>query len=291
MPNRVEITAEPGLASLLESDQPVADATLQPAVDAFLNTPGLTDSKLHEELTATLERHAETTGETSGWFTPLKEWWTGIRHRVLRTEQQPVVVASYWLTLPDVPNAKVTVTSSVEKSNESSASLTIAGIGGGPTFTATLKDSVDLDATETERAWKTRIGTFQEIEETYGGKVIARYPRLVRIDGDDEGDWTRATEAFPDLATLGPSKQRKFNFAGATGKTTETLTISRGTTWELGLDVNLPSLQLGFQASVKIAYNCDVDYAYELPKGHNYIAHRYASFPAYIWAVDPDTRT
>ena len=113
----------------------------------------------------------------------------------------------------------------------------------------------------------------------------------MRIDEDEEGDWSRSTEALPDLATLGPSKQRKFNLAKATGKTTEKLTISRGTTWELGLDVNLPSLQLGFKSNVNIAYNCDVDYAYELPKGHNYTAHRYTSFPAYIWTVEPDTRT
>jgi hypothetical protein len=285
MLNRVEVTLEPGLASLLETDQPVPDSTLEPAVDAFLSTPGVAGTPVHEALDSTLDARAETAGEALGWWTALKQWWNGEEQRVVGKEQQPVVVASYWLTLPDVPDAEVTVTSTVAHSTETSASLTIAGIGGGPTITAGIKDAVEFQTTKTERAFLTRLGTFEKIEVTRGGKVVAQYPRLTALD-DKVVDWSRVRDLVPDAASLGPlSGTENFRFADAAGDTKKTLTISRGTTWELGLDLNLAQLGLEFKGGVKITYDRDVEYAYKLPKGHDYTARRYTSFPAYLWTV------
>jgi hypothetical protein len=285
MSNRVEVTLEPGLTSLLDAEQPVPDAVLEPAVDAFLSTPGVAETSVHETLNETMTASAQATGEAFGWWSALKRWWNGEEQSVVGTERQPIAVASYWLTLPDVPDATVKVTSTVAQSTETSASLTIVGIGGGPTVKAELKDSVEFTATEIERAVLTRIGTFEKVEVRRGGAVVAQYPRLVAID-ETVVDWARARDTVPDPATLGtPVDTATFRFTDASDVSTKTLTVSRGTSWELGLDLKLAQLGLEFKGGVKITYDRDVEYECTLPAGHDYAARSYSSFPAYVWTV------
>jgi hypothetical protein len=283
---KVEVTEQPGLQSILDRPDEPNRAAVEPALHDFLATPGVAGSDIEADLNQAMAEQAETAAEGFGWWDGFKAWWNGEQHKVVDTEQRKLELAAYWLTLPAVDGSKVAVSSSVSHSGEVSASLKIAGIGGGPTFTLDLKEQVDFNAIATERAFLTSTGTFEKVEVTnLAGEQIATYARLRVIDRDNFA-WHREAAQPPDPSTLGsPTGSREFDVSGASGTTIETLSIASGTTWELGADLDLSALGLSAKLGTKVTYAREVTYEYELPAGSDYLARRYSSFPAYLWSV------
>ena len=285
MPVKVEISQRPGLRELLEADTPVSDAQLAPAIDAFLLTPGVQGSPVEDALGDLARSHADSTGQTGGFWASLKQWWKGEHHEVTGTEERWVELSSYWLTLPAAPGARMTLTSTVTDSKTASASLTIAGVGGGPTFNLDVKESVEFQSSFDERASLRARGTFDRIDVTRAGQHIAEYGRLRTIDRNTT-DWLRERAPAPAPADLGPLRRTKgFTMTDAGGVSIETLSIDRGTSWNLGLNLTLPQLGLTVTLGGTLTYEQDVDYTYELPEGHDYEASMYTTIPAFLWKV------
>jgi hypothetical protein len=285
MPLQVEITKEPGLQEMLSGEEAVPDDQLAPALAAFRDSPGVAGTALQETLDDAIRRRAEAADESFGWWDAFRRWLAGEQSRVVDHLEEAVELEAYWLTLPDTAGAKVTVTSSISKAGETSAALTIAGIGGGPTFTIDVKEAVGFVATQTERVELSVPGTFDIVEVTRDGAVIAKYPRLRELDKNNLS-WTIRPSPAPDPAPFGqPTSTRTFDASGSTGTTTDTLTITKGTTWELGVDLKFAKLGLEAKVGTKVTYTREVMYAYELPGGHNYQAASYRGFPAFLWTV------
>jgi hypothetical protein len=215
------------------------------------------------------------------------QWFfTGERHRVLEETAQVVELGGYWVIPPGVSDASAKLTVGLSSSNEKSASFTIAGIGGGPTFTIDLEEDLTYEATECVRITLTAAGTFQKIQVTRDGQVVTTYPRLVSVDRDNLS-WTISKATPPDAASLGAAlATSSFDISGVTGTAIRDLAISQGATWDLSAGLDLPNLG-GIQAKVstKIVYKQDVKFEYTLPAGHTYTASRYNNFPAYLWSV------
>jgi hypothetical protein len=255
------------------------------AIDEFLLTTGIAGSPVETSLGDLASAGAESTGQTGSWWASLKQLWKGEHHEVTGREHQWVELSSYWLTLPDISGAKVTLTSTVSNSKEASASLAIAGVGGGPAFTMAVEESVDFEASSDERAALRALGTFERIEVTKDGRCIAEYARLRSIDHNTT-DWLRERAAAPDPADLGSVlRTQGFTITGATGTSTKKLSIDRGTSWNLGLDLTLPQLGLTVTLEGTLTYEQDVDYAYQIPKGHDYEATVYEALPAFLWRL------
>ncbi len=283
---RVEITEEPGLADLLSADEPVAEVELQPQLEAFLDSAGIAGTPIERSLREHTRREAELTEQTPGLWQSLKRWWNGQTQAVVATERHPVVLEAYWLTLPPVADAEATVTSTRVKSNETSASFKIAGIGGGPTLTLEVKEGIEFNVKEAGRAILTALGTFEKVQVTdAAGRVIETYARLAKLDKDNL-EWSWQSGALPAQETWGAQESANpFKFTDLPGSATKELSITRGTSWEFGADLSLSQLGVNAHVGTKLTYGRDVTFSYKLPGGHDYLATRYKAFPAYIWTV------
>jgi hypothetical protein len=286
MPLRVEIIEGPGLAELLNSDKPVSDAELQPQLDAFLKSSGVAGTPIERSLREHTNHEADLTEQAFGFWQSLKRWWNGQKQEVLATETHPVILEAYWLTLPPVADAEVTVSSTQASSNETSASFTIAGIGGGPTLTLEIKEGMEFAAKDPGQAVLTTLGTFEKIQVTDAdGHVIETYARLTKLEGNNL-KWSWQKSSLPAPETWGAQETvEPFDLANMNGSATRELSIKSGTTWEIGGDLDLTQLGIKAHVGTKLTYERDVTYSYKLPGGHDYVATRYKSFPAYIWTL------
>jgi len=280
---KVDVVAHPGLADLLKADQPPARAELDQALGEFLESGGVKGSAVHEEINLRAAEAGSGTGEAPDWWQALKEWWRGEEHRVKETEERPLELAAYWLTLPAVPGASVTVTSSTANAKEVSASLSIAGIGGGPSFELNVEEEVDFEGEAEERASLSVKATFEKVDVVRAGQVVGTYVRLRSVDRDNI-TWTRSEQQPPSASSLGAeSESREFNFAETHGESTQKITIAKGASLALGIEFS--AWGVGVKLGGKVTYKQDVSYANKLPAGHVYRARRHDGFPARLWEV------
>jgi hypothetical protein len=284
VPIDVEITQRPGLSELIDLPEP-PEAELQRALGEFRGSSGVAGSLLDDALDQAIRDQAEATDETFAWWDAVKRWARGHRLEVSPPVQCPVALDALWLTLPDVPDAKVTVSSEDTESRETSAALSIAGVGGGPTFNVEVKERIDFDAFQTELVTMTSPGTFEKVTVTKDGRVISEYARLIALDRH-RVDWARVPTLAPDPGGWGPPVDtRTFTQAASDGLTRKGLSIARGTSWQVGANITIPQFGLNVSLGAKVTYQHDIEYATELPGGHDYLAASYTEFPAYLWSV------
>jgi hypothetical protein len=290
------VKAKPGLVEMLENDgEPPSTQELEDAVREFRQSTGLEDAPLRAEpfrpdrLLFDEDFAHEEAKETGGGdgkrgrWQELKDWWNEVEHNVVATEVQPIQLAAFWLTLPTAKGATVTVSSSHTDGGEVAASLMIAGIGGGPSFTLTVTDTVSFESEVSERALLTASGTFEKVEVKRHDEVVDTYTRLKALDGANL-KWGRVREEPPAVGTLGTSiESQEYECASAGGSTTQESTVAKGTSWEIGAEVKLWGS--GLKLGGKLTYEREVTYVNKLPAGQNYKATRYAAFPARIWEV------
>lgn len=284
---RVEVTEQPGLQALLAGDEPPPDAELRQAADLFVTTPGVEGTAVSERVGDAIRSGSQATAKGLGWWDNLRRWLAGERQKVVGSEEHEIELVAYWLTVPGVAGAKVTLSSSATSSDETSASFTIAGIGGGPTFSLALKEDVKFDSARDLRVAMLAKATFEKVQVTRDGRPIATYARLASLDRDNLV-WTVEPASPPDPTSWGsPTWSRRFQVSLSTGTLTDTLTVTRGTTWDVGADLSLDKIGLKAKLGSKVTYEGEVECAYELPGGHDYLAVRYPAFPAFLWTVDP----
>lgn len=284
MPIDVDITQQPGLSELIDlSEPPVGD--MERALGEFRGSSGVAGSPLDDSLDQAIRDQAEATDETIAWWDAVKRWARGQQVEISPPVQHPVALDALWLTLPDVPGAKVTVSSEDTKSRETSAALTIAGVGGGPTFNVEVKERIEFDAFQTELVTMTAPGTFEKVTVTKDGQVISEYARLIALDRHHV-DWARVATPVPDPGGWGPPVDTKsFTQAASDGVTRKRLSLARGTTWQVGGKLTVPQFGIDVSLGAKVTYQRDIEYATELPGGHDYLAASYTQFPAYLWSV------
>jgi hypothetical protein len=283
---RAELTAIPGPVDP-HSGRPSEQAPYEGAIEDFLATPGVSGTDVAAAFRRVLTLAAQETAEGADWWGAVRRFFAPEVHTVVAVGEQPVELEGYWMTLPDVKDASVKLTVTVGSSRETAASFTIAGIGGGPTFTIDLKEGLSHQAAVCERIALSTMGVFQRVEVTQNGNVIGTYPRLVTLDLDNL-DWDFDPATPPSASTLGnPMSSRRFDQSASNGSTTITLEISRGTTWEMSAGLSLANLG-GIEAklSAKATYQRDVAVECTLPGNHHYLATRYAGFPAYLWSLE-----
>src|SRR5205814_1201110 len=121
-------------------------------------------------------------------------------------------------------------------------------------------------------------GTFEKVEVTRRGNVVGTYARLVTIDRNNVV-FTSYACSPPDPAPWGaPAETKRYEAAAGSGTIKDVLTLSRGTTWEIGAELSLEKLGLKAKLGTKITYEREVSYAYEFrvattstqPTIHNY---------------------
>jgi hypothetical protein len=209
------------------------------------------------------------------------------REVVLDEETKVVELEAYWLTLPEIQGSKVTMTVTRQTSDESSASVTIVGFGGGPTFTFSIKDELSFEVQETCRVLLRAPATFRKMQMRQGDRVWKPdYVRLGSIDFDNL-EWEVTPADPPDVSGWGkPVTTTRFTIAVPNATGIRTLTVNAGTAFETKLEVSLKKLGLEASLSTKMAYERELSFANELPGGHQYLAARYNGFPAYIWQIE-----
>jgi hypothetical protein len=281
-----EIAAVHGLVDP-DSGRPPQEAPYEGAVQDFLTTPGVAGTDVEASFKKALNQAAQETAEGGRWWDALQRFFAPEVHTIVAVGEEVVELEGYWMTLPDVQDASVELTVTVGASTETSASFTVAGIGGGPAFTIDLKEGLRHETAVCERGALSTRGIFQKVEVTRQGEVIGSYPRLVTLDWDNL-TWTFRPDTPPTASQLGdPLSTRRFDQSATDGSTTATLEISQGTTWDVSVGINLASLG-GIEAkiSAKVTYQRDVAVEYTLPGKRRYLATRYADFPAYLWSID-----
>ena len=161
----------PGLLDHLAVDRPPGRDELTSAVENFLRDRNVTDTELAEEIRKSTEPEVSTEG--------FRDMWEAIKHAfrpvelvVVDTQTKDVPLEAYWLTLPTVPGASVTLTSSSTTSDEKSGSLTILGIGGGPTFTFAITRVLDFEADDQQCVELLAPGTFEQMRAMKGEKLL-----------------------------------------------------------------------------------------------------------------------
>ena len=285
MPVDIEITSTPGLIDP-GTGQPVTGEPYESALDDFLSSRGVANTDVEVAARQTLLRAEEGTNEAAGWWDAIRYFFAPEIHNVVNTEEARVELAGYWLTLPDVPEAKVTLTVSVTDKNQRAMSVKIAGIGGGPTFELTVKSGLQHEAASQQRAVLATRGTFQRIQVTRGGQPIGEYARLVALD-EENVEWSYPPAALPGPALLGPTGNTVgYDLRTNTSADKVTLDITQGTTWDFSAGLKLPQLG-GIEAGLsgQVSYERDVSYEYVLPPGRRYQATKYARFPVYVWVA------
>jgi hypothetical protein len=286
---RAELTVVPGPVDA-ESGRPSLQPPYEGALEDFLATPGVQGTEVEAALNRTLLEAAQDTAEAPGWWNAVRRFFTGEDHQVVAETEQQVELEGYWMILPDVPGASVTLTVSINSSSETSASFTIAGIGGGPTFTIALKEGLSHEAAVCERITVTTTGVFEKVQVTKDDRILGTYPRLRSLDMSNLS-WNFTPVPPPTPALLGDaSSTTHFNASATAGKTVQTLEITRGTTWNVSAGLDLPNLGgIKAQVSTKNTYERDVKLEYTLPGGHVYAASRYAGLPAYLWSLNSNS--
>jgi hypothetical protein len=303
---RAEITSEPGMVDLLEQEGDVADEKKLEALNHFRATKVVSRASLREPAdvgTLSVERayreHAygeDAYGEDAygegaysqwafrdDWWDGLGRWLRGEKVKKVGRTEAPVEMGVYWLTVPEVPDAKATLDVALKSDKETSASLTIFGVGGGPTFTVALKEGLSHEAARSERVALSAMGTFEKIEVSADAGTVT-YPRLVALDQANL-TWVFASAMPPKPEACGPRiSSTTFDASGASGTTTKTLSIGRDTKWKLGIDLDLANLGLKASLDGSITYSREVGFEYTLPGGRKYVAAQYKDFPAYLWS-------
>lgn len=304
MPVAVEISTTPGLADLAAGELSL-QVSVDDALAEFLATPGVANTPVEAEAKAALAHAEEEAGEQEdaepqgvdaygyrervrafGWLDGLRRFFAPEEHQVVGVEDHTVELAAYWLTVPAVAGAAVTLSIEVTNSHKTAASVKIAGIGGGPTFDVAVKQGLEHPATTDQRATLTTSGTFQRIDVVKDGTLLGTYARLVALDQANV-DWAFPHASPPDASELGAvTGSTGYDLTGNSKSDTVILQLSRGTTWDMSAGIKLASLG-GIEACVsgQVSYEQDVGYTYELPPHHRYRATRYDAFPAYIWTL------
>jgi hypothetical protein len=281
---QAELTIRDGLVD--DSGQPSENPPYDGAFADFLATPGVSGSDVAVAFKQALTQAAQETAEGVGLWESLRRFFRAETHKVVAVDNRAVELEGYWMTLPEVMGASVKLSVSVSSSSETSASFTIAGIGGGPTFTIDLKEGLNHEASRCERVVLSAVGTFQKIEVVRRGNVIGTYPRLISLDRANL-TWKFDPAVPPPVSGLGASvATRGYDQSDSDGATIATLEIDRGTAWDVSAGISLPNFGgIGAQISAKVIYQRDVGVEYTLPGRHYYRATRFANFPAYLWTV------
>jgi hypothetical protein len=275
----------PGLVDhLLAGTDPEPGEIDTAAVEGFLNDEHVTGTELDADVRQRMGRDVGLEGLGDMWES-VKQAFRPVRLLTVSTETKDVPLEAYWLTMPPTAGAKVTMTTSESSSEEYSGSLTIFGVGGGPTFTYEYADEVSFPADDPQRVDFLAPGTFDRIQAKKGDQVIAEWVRLQSVAWDqlkirrqgcpqpDPKDWGRPIEA--------PS----FELSHVNDATTKTVKVAAGTTWEIGAKLSFEKLGMEASIGAKMSYERALSYANELPGGHDYVASLYRGFPAYIWTV------
>jgi hypothetical protein len=279
----IEITSAPGLIDP-GTGQPVTGEPYESALNDFLSSRGVANTDVEVAVREALLRAEESANEATGWWDAVRYFFAPETHNVVDTEEARIELAGYWLTLPDVPEAKVTLTVSVTDKSQRAMSVKIAGIGGGPSFELTVKSGLQHEATSQQRAVLATRGAFQRVQVTRGGKPIGEYARLVALD-EDNVEWSYPAAALPGSAQLGQKGPSVgYDLRANTSADKVTLDITQGTTWDFSAGLKLTQLG-GIEAGIsgQVSYQRDASYEYELPPGRRYQATKYASFPVYVW--------
>jgi hypothetical protein len=278
-----EVTVIPGPVDP-DTGSPSPEPPYEGALEDFLATPGVAGTEVETVLNQTLLQATQETAEGLGWWDNIRQFFARENHTVVAEGEQVVELEGYWMILPEVPGASVSLTVSLSSSNEKSASFMIAGTGGGPAFTIGLKEGLSHQAAVCERITLTAVGVFQKIEVSKDNAVIGTYPRLASLDTDNLS-WRFSPAAPPAAALLGNAfSTTRFDASTAAGTTTPTLEITQGTTWDVSAGIDLPNIGgIKAQISAKIKYEHGVKFEYSLPGGHLYTASRYQNLPAYLW--------
>jgi len=271
----VEITSEPGLVDPA-TDEATTDEPYRDADTDFLLTVG-PGSPIGTEFLAKRQEAAGEATEAS-W---LREFFAREHHNVVKVVEEPIELAGYWLDVPSIRGAKAKLEVTMENSSTSVTSFTIAGIGGGPKFTATMKQGIGYTATRSRRASLSTLGKLQIIEVTKLKKVIDRYARLIELTTvDDEWD-------FPDLTDepTGPVDQSiGYRLATATEDTTVPFTIGKGTELKGTIGIKLPNFGIDTSTELTVGYRTEATITTTLPGGADYRATRYQGVAALFWS-------
>lgn len=287
MPIHAELSEQPGLHGLLAGEEPPEDELMN-AVDAFSRTQGVANSPVEDEIDAQVRARAQDPSEGRGWFETVKRWFRGEDHVPVGSERCSLELATYWLTLPAVDGAAASVTSTTSNAEETAATVKIAGIGGGPTFTIRVMESSRFESGDgrDESLVMSCPAIFERVEVRRRGVVLTTYPRLVSVDHRTM-EWERRVIDPPSPSALGEVElTKRYRSAASSGLTTATLTFAAGTTWQLGAEIELAQLGLNVGVSSTSTYESEVEYEYELPGGHDYTARRFAGLPVILWTTE-----
>ena len=190
------------------------------------------------------------------------------------------------MTFPDVPEAKVTLTRTSATSSETAASLTMLGIGGGPTFTNEIALTDSFEADDSQKVELLVSATFERVRAQKGNEELAEWMMLESMDWSNTGI-TRQPRQPPDPTGWSSAVQtRRFDLSAVNDPTTESVKVAAGTPWENKAGLSFEKLGLEVSLSAKMTYQREVNYETSLPGGHDYVASLYREYPAYLWRVD-----
>lgn len=280
---QLEIVQEVGLADRLKNRRrSLADlAALQEFRESVLANEGKFNEDVGELLSTALSVSAS--GVSGALWDAVYRWLSPELENVVATETVSLPVAVYWLDVPEAKGATARV--SVSKSSDTShaVEVKIAGVGGGPSSTLRLSETIDYETTKSEMLVLSAPAVVQHIRVVKAGDVVATFPRVVNTEWDSFAWEARPLSSRP--AIMGSPLTRRF--VGGGGSFTPSLDVERGTRWESTVGVDLKQVGSGLVMKSAGRYTTGSTFTYTLPAGHRYLAERPSSLPCWFWTVDP----
>lgn len=287
----VDISSEPGIVELPGdeivdwNDDNIAESLLtEQAITNYVTSIGR-DSVLGLQIGEAKQAAIEDPAEgAAGWKAALVAVFTNTRHTVIDTTDHPVELAAYWVDVAPIAEASTTLEVTQSKKSDAAASFKIAGIGGGPRFTATVKGGLTYTTKRRRRVVIEAAGTFQLIRVTKKDKEIGCYVRLANLDTSTKV-W-KFLEFPPDYLTkLGqPIDSNNFNYSDESEPASVIFEINRSKEISGALGLKLPNFG-GIEASseLKISYETAAKMTYVLPARNTYHWATYDNPQGYIW--------
>lgn len=288
-PSRLKLEPSPGLIDLLSSETPPSREELTVALGRFLDSDGVRDSPLAEELRSTIEPrgipgvYMMKARDLLGVWKDVRNFFAYQTEVSLGTQTKDVELGEYWLTLPSVQGSKVTMKKTTASSQGTAMSITIFAVDGGHTQTVTLSEVLSFSDRVPARVYIRAPATFEKIQFKQGDRVWGEYLRLSDID-QTHVTYEQLPTPQPDPSDWGkPKDVREFDQTATDGTATREIAVASGT--ELTAGVKVEALGLKASLETKAKFDQEIAFENELPGRHHYVAELWEGRPAWLWRV------
>jgi hypothetical protein len=204
------------------------------------------------------------------------------------TGEVPVTV--HELHLPRVTGCRASLSTVTSRERHAGFTVDILGIGGGDEFTLSFEAGYSIDTSDRCIRVVHSVPVVWELVEVDSGDTTApvRFVRLKNVMPScdriisETADADPCTGVVPDSPDL--AEKREFSLTGdAEHELKTSLKVLANQAWSSTLGLNVSSLGLSAQVTMKSTQSFATNLEYTLVSGYNYLAWRQKNRPTWFW--------